>query len=216
VIADGGGSTIITSQNTVITATAGQVFHSDIGACSGSLDLAFDGVNSYTTSDTRQGAPAAGIYIRSDSGTLTVDLCGSTYQVGSWSGDFYTDGTCSGETFSGSTEYVPYGTYLTNCDGYNHYSNGSGGYYSESDGSAGCSGPTGNTGGGDLYIYISEAGGDYLGGSYSSTEYYNSDCSTYWDQSNSWFSYGTELYNDGTGNYYYSNGSGGYYHQYNY
>jgi hypothetical protein len=218
VVANGQGGTITYSQNTVITATAGQVFHSDPGQCSGSLDLAFDGVSYYTTSDTRQSAPPADQYIRSDSGILEVYLCGSNYQVGSWSGDFYTDGTCTGESFSGTTEYVPYGTYLTNCDGYNHYSNGSGGYYSESDGSGGggCSGDTGNTSSGDLYVYISEIDQSVIGGSYYATEYYNYDCTTSWSSSDSWYSYGTELYNDGTGNYYYADGSGGYYYQYNY
>lgn len=210
VIANGQGGTIISSQNTVITATAGQVFHSDPGQCSGSLDLAFDGVSSYTVSDTRVSAPAAGTYIRSDSGILQVYLCGTYYQVGSWSGDFYTDGTCGGETFSGTTEYVPYGTYLTSCDGYNHYSNGSGGYYSESDGTGGCSGNTGNTSSGDLYIYISELGTNVVGGSYSAYEYYNYDCTTSWSQSDSWWSYGTLLASDGT-NDYKANGSGGYY-----
>jgi len=108
------------------------------------------------------------------------------------------------------TEYVPYGTYLTSCDGYNHYSNGSGGYYSESDGTGGCSGNTGNTSSGDLYVYISEIGASVVGGSYSAYEYYNNDCTTSWSQSDSWYSYGTLLASDGT-NDYKSNGSGGYY-----
>ena len=214
-IADGNGGFSYTGTNTTITAPTGQVFHSDPGACSGSLDLAFDGVDSYTTSDTRSGAPSYGTYLYSNSGVLTVDLCGSTYQVGSYSGSYYSDGTCTGTYFEGMTEYVPYGTYLTNCDGYNHYSNGSGGYYSESDGSGGggCSGPTGNTSSGALYAYISELGYDVQVGNYSSAEYFNYDCTTYWSDVNDYYSYGTYLTN-GNGYNYYSNGSGGYYSEY--
>ncbi len=211
VIADGGGSTIITNQNTVITAYAGQIFHSDAGPCGGSLDLSFDGINSYNVSDTRSFPTPADTYLRSDSGVYTVDLCNGTYQLGTWSGDFYADGSCGGEYFSGSSEYVPYGTFLTSCDDYNYYSNGAGSYYSEyTGGGGGCSGSTGNTSSGDLTIYISELGTSVTAGSYYAEEYYNYDCTTSWSGSDSWWSYGTLLASDGYYNYL-ANGYGGYY-----
>jgi hypothetical protein len=208
-VADGEGGFYFNDQSTTLTATNGQVFHSDPGQCSGALELAFDGVDNYTTSDTRVSSPPDGTYLRSDSGTYVVNLCGSDYQVGTFSGDYYSDGSC-GENFVGSQEFTPYGDYLTNCDGYNHYSDGAGGYYSESDGSSGCDGPTGNTESGDLYISISEISQDVIAGSYYAEEYYNEDCSTYWSSSDSWYSYGTELYNDGT--IYYADGVGGYFY----
>ena len=211
-IADGNGGTTTTGGNgTTITAIHGQVIHSDPGDCSGALEVLFDSSNNYYyISDTRQGAPPADQYIRSDSGILQVQICGTYYQVGSWSGDFYTDGSCTGEYFVGDTEYVPYGTHLTSCDGYHHYSNGAGGYYSESDGTNGCSGDTGNTSSGELYIYIGEIGASVVAGSYYATEYYNYDCSTSWSQTDSWYPYGDLLASDGN-NYYRSNGAGGYY-----
>ena len=209
VIADGQNGTIITSQNTVITAYAGQIFHSDAGPCGGSLDLAFDGVSSYTTSDTRSYPTPADTYLRSDSGVYTVYVCDTTFQVGTWSGDFYADGSCGGEYFSGTSEYTPYGTYLTNCGDYNHYSDGAGSYYSEYTG-GGCSGDTGNTSSGDLTIYISELDTNVTAGSYYATEYYNYDCTTSWSGTDSWYSYGTLLASDGNYNYY-ADGNGSYY-----
>ena len=212
-IADGAGGTTTTGSNvTTITAVNGQVIHSDPGACSGALEVLFDSSNNYyTTSDTRTDAPPADQYIRSDSGVYEVTLCGGTYQLGSWSGDFYTDGTCTGETFSGTSEYVPYGTYLTSCDDYNYYSNGDGTYYSEyTGGGGGCSGNTGNTSSGDLTIYISEIGNSVTAGSYEAYEYYNYDCTTSWSGTDSWWSYGTLLASDGDYNYL-ANGDGSYY-----
>ena len=215
-IADGTGGFNYSSSGNVITAYSGQVFHSDPGFCSGALELSYDGNAGYNTSDNRVSAPAADTYLYDSSGTYEAELCGSTYQLGSYSGAIYSDGSCSGTYFSGTTNYVPYGTYLTNCNDYSYYSNGSGSYYSEyTGGTGGCSGTTGNTDSGTLTVYISEVSQTVTAGSYDSTEYYNYDCTTYWSSTDNWYSNGTELYNDGTGNYYYSNGSGGYYHQYN-
>jgi hypothetical protein len=212
-IADGTGSTTTTGSNvTTITAYHGQIIHSDAGGCSGALEVQFDSSNNYyVLSDNRQSSPPADQFIRSDSGVYEVSLCGGTHQLGSWSGDFYTDGSCTGEYFSGISEYVPYGTYITNCDDYNHYSDGNGSYYSEyTGGTGGCSGSTGNTSSGDLTIYISELGVDVMAGSYYAEEYYNYDCTTYWSGSDSWYSYGTLLASDGNYNYY-ADGNGSYY-----
>ena len=211
-LADGAGSYYFSNPQTVITATAGQVFHSDPGQCSGSLDLAFDGVNYYTTSDTRVSDPGYGTYLRSDSGILQVSICGANYQVGSWSGSFYSNGSC-GEYFEGTTEYVPYGTYLTNCDGYNHYSNGSGGYYSVLNNNPSCD-PAGTllgTTSGDLYVYIPEAGGSYIAGTYTADVIADGNCSSSnQNQSDTWYAYGTQIHTDGNYNYY-SDGAGSYY-----
>jgi hypothetical protein len=212
-IANGQGGTTTTGSNvTTITAVHGQVIHSDPGACSGALEILFDSSNNYyTTSDTRQSAPPADQYIRSDSGSYTVELCNGTHQLGSWSGDFYTDGSCTGEYFSGTSEYVPSGTYLTNCDDYNYYSDGAGSYYSEyTGGGGGCSGNTGNTSSGDLTIYITELDTNVTAGSYYATEYYNTDCTTSWSGTDSWYSSGTLLASDGDYNYY-ADGNGSYY-----
>jgi hypothetical protein len=212
-IANGqGGTTTTGGGGTVITAFQGQVIHSDAGPCSGALEILFDGNSYYYVSDTRQGAPPADQYIRSDSGTYTVDLCNGTYQLGSWSGNYYTDGSCTGEYFSGSSEYVPYGTYLTGCYDYNYYSNGSGSYYSEYTGTGGCTqgSSTGNYSSGDLTIYISELGTSVTAGSYYAAEYYNYDCTTYWSGSDTWYGYGTLLASDGSYNYL-ANGYGGYF-----
>jgi hypothetical protein len=209
-IADGYGGFNYMGESTNITAFIHQNIYSVSGQCSGALQVRFDGNSYYYLSDTRVNATPYGTYLRSDSGNYTVNLCDNSYQVGSYSGDFYSDGNC-GEYFSGSSSYSSYGTYITSCNDYNHYSNGSGGYYSEYTGSGGgCSGSTGNTSNGSLYVYIYELGYDVQVGDYSSTEYYNYDCSTYWSGGNNYYSYGTYLTN-GNGYNYYSNGSGGYY-----
>ena len=208
-LADGAGGFIYTNESTTVNAIMHDVIHSDAGECSGALEVRFDGNSYYYVSDTRVSAPSYGSIVNSGSGTYTVNIGGSDYQVGSWSGTFYSDGTCSGTYFDGLSEYAPYGTYITSYDGLTYYSNGTGGYYTEG-GSSGCSGPTGNTSGGALYAYISELGYDVQVGDYSSAEYYNSDCSTYWTGGNNYYSYGTYLTN-GNGYNFYSNGSGGYY-----
>jgi hypothetical protein len=210
-IADGNGGSSYSGVTNVVQSAAGDLIHTDAGQCSGSLDITFDGVSGYNTSDTRVSSLPSGTYLRSDSGTYTVDLCGSTYQVGTWSGDFYANGSC-GEYFSGTSEYAPYGTYITNCDGYNYYSNGTGGYYSESTG--GTCDPMGTnlgTTSGDLYVYISEAGGSYVAGTYTADVIADGNCgSNNENQSNNWYAYGTQIHTDGNYNYY-SDGAGSYY-----
>jgi len=214
-IADGNGGFNYLNSSDFITAAQGESINSIPGDCSGSLSVRFDGTNYYYVSDTRQSAPPADTFLYSASGTYTENICGSDYQLGSYDGSYYSDGTCTGTYFAGNTSYVPYGTYLTNCNDHNYYSNGSGGTYSEyTGGSGGCSGNTGNYSSGDLYTYISEISQNVVAGSYSSTEYYNSDCSTYWSGGDSWYSYGTYLANDGNGYNFYANGSGGYYSEF--
>jgi len=210
--ADGIGGYTYTNQSTFTTASAGYLIHSDAGQCSGSLDITFDGVSSYNTSDTRVSDPGYGTYLRSDSGTLDVTLCGSNYQVGSWSGDIYSNGSC-GEYFEGTTEYVPYGTYLTNCDGYNYYSNGSGGYYSEGTGGCDPDGTHLGTTSGDLYVYIDDdvEAINVIAGSYTADVYADGNCSSYdSNQSNSWYAYGVQIHSNASFNYF-SDGAGSYY-----
>jgi hypothetical protein len=93
--------------------------------------------------------------------------------------------------------------------------NGGGQWYQLSGGGGGCSGDTGNTGTRYAEIYISELGGDYAAGYYNRKEVYNSDCSTYWEDTDGphWNSSGSYITSNGDYTYY-SNGSGGYYSEY--
>lgn len=162
-----------------------------------------------------------GTTLREESGSYTVSLCDGNWNVGGYSNYWYADGY-GGYYTGGAGGYSSYGTYLTNCNGYNHYSDGSGGYYSESDGSGSsyqsAGTPTGNSGSGDNYIEIN--GSTYNNGTYSYTEYHDGSGGYYNSYSYSYQYYGytfttSSYYDEGSmmeyTTYYNSDGNGGYY-----
>ena len=93
--------------------------------------------------------------------------------------------------------------------------NGGGQWYQLSEPPSGCSGDTGNTSQRSATIYINELGGDYTAGYYNTKEVYNSDCSTYWEDTDGphWYGYGTYITSNGDYNYL-SDGTGSYYSEY--
>lgn len=163
-------------------------------------------------------------------GTYDISLCGVSVNVGSYYEAWSSDGNGGAYNVNINTSYVPYGTLLANCDGYNHFSDENGGYYSEPDGSSEGGGgeggyPTGSTGNTDSgynYIYISEVDGTFENGTYFSTEYHDGAGGTYWETVYSYASYGytfaqSEYYDEGMGVivnvYYQSDENGGYFTQ---
>lgn len=211
-IANGSGGFYYANESAFVTATNGQVINSVPGSCTGSLRVLFtESDNYYEVVDSRAGAPEYGTFLYSTSGSYYVSIGGQDYQVGSYDGSVYSDGTCQGSYFDGTSSYTSYGTYITNYDQYNYYSDGNGGYYTEYTGGSSCdaSGTYIGSTSGDLYVNIN--GSDYYAGSYSADVYADGSCGSYTsNQQNNWYSYGTEIYNDGT-TYYYSDGNGSYY-----
>lgn len=164
-----------------------------------------------------------GTELRTESGSYEVSICDSNWNVGGYTNYWYADGY-GGYYTGGSGGYSSHGTYITNCNGYNHYSDGSGGYYSEYSGSGeGSSYPssgttTGNSGSGDNYIEIN--GSTYNNGTYSYTEYHDGNGGYYNSYSYSYQYYGytfttSSYYDEGSmmeyTTYYNSDGNGGYY-----
>lgn len=202
------------------------IYYADVGGVSAGVGTYYiqtfaDGLGGTYTEDTSVVYYTYGTELRTESGSHDVSLCSGTYSVGGYTNYWYADGA-GGYYTGGAGGYSSYGTYITNCDGYNHYSDGSGGYYSESDGSG--SGypsygtPTGNSGSGDNYIEIN--GSQYLNGTYSYTEYHDGSGGYYNSYSYSYQSYGynfttSTYYDEGlmydVTIYYNSDGAGGYY-----
>lgn len=209
------------------------IAYGDVGGVSTGIGTFYrqvyaDGFGGTYTSDTIVTYYSFGTVLRQESGSIDISLCSGYYSVGGYTNSWYADG--SGSYYTGSTGgYSSYGTYLTNCDGYNHYSDGNGGYYSESDGSGGGSGSsypsygttTGNGGSGDNYIEIN--GSSYMNGTYSYTEYHDGNGGYYNSYSYNYQSYGynftsSSYYDEGMMSTVYvnynSDGSGGYYTSY--
>jgi len=184
-----------------------------------------DGSGGTYTEDSAVTYYSYGTELRQESGSYQISVCSGNWSVGGYTNYWYADG--SGGYYTGSSGgYTSYGTYITNCDGYNYYSDGSGSYYTESDGSSGSSYPsygttTGNTGSG--YNQIEINGSYYQNGTYDHVEYHDGSGGYYYSYSYSYLSYGTEItssyYYDessmtGYTTYYLSDGSGGYYTSY--
>lgn len=138
---------------------------------------------------------------------LTANGDCTTFSSGGWPAadqDFGCDQWGSATTFYFSGENW---TWRTDGSG--------GGQWYQLSGPPSCSGDTGSTSARDATIYINELGGWYTAGFYNTKEIYNSDCTTYWEDTDgpNWYENGT--YITANGDYtYYSNGTGGYYSSY--
>lgn len=216
-----------TYNNTYADGSCGTYTESGSNYYSYGTQIASDGTNYNFFSDGNggyysepiQSCDTAGTYISSNSGNSEVYIIeiGSYYVLGTYIENIYADGNC-GTYGESSNEWYPYGTNITNANGYNFFSNGSGGYYSESDGTGGGGGGCDSYGtyisgtSSDATIYISELQSYYTGGTYTESVYADGSCGTYTEGSTSWSSYGTFITSDGSNNYY-TDGSGSYYIQ---
>ena len=177
-----------------------------------------DGVGGTYTQENETNFFSYGTELRQESGGYDVYICSSNYSVGGYTTYYYADGS-GGWWQNSQGGYSSYGTYLANCDGYNHYSNGGGGYYSESDGSGGGGTSYPSYGeysysDGDWSYYHDGNGGTYsvYNGGGSSYPPYGSTTGNYPSGSNSieingiYYdngSWNATEYHDGNGGYYY-------------
>lgn len=157
--------------------------------------------------------PYGTLLIPEQSGTYyTQTPCGAI-ATGDWYDDAdYADG--NGGYFNDGTSYynhMPYGTYITNCNGDNLYSDGSEGYYVDNGGGGGAGNPPYGE-----FLY-SDGGSSYLtwyapDGSYGDWTYASWGCSYYADGMGGSYSscggyteyYGTQIT---SGSYSYENGT---------
>jgi hypothetical protein len=173
----------------------------------------------------------------SGSGTSYVTINGTDYSSGSYSYEYFHDGSGSYYT-SGSSSYSPYGDYITsdnnsgsssistpvgsftyeNWSGNSYYHDGSGSYYSNRDGySQATDGTfigTDSTGGSSQTEVPSGSGNYFTYGSWSSIDYYyqlSGNTYSYYYQGVMSANYGDYITNDGTYSYYWD-GTGGYYY----
>lgn len=216
-----------TVENTYADGNCGTYTESGVNYYSSGTQIASDSANNYLSDGTGgyysepiQPCDIAGTYISSNGGSLELYISeiGSHYVFGTYSEDIYADGNC-GTYAQSSNVWYPYGTNITNANGYNFFSDGNGGYYSEPDDSGG-----GEGGGGDCTaygtlvseyntnatIYIVELGGDYVSGTNYSNIYADGNCGTYNETGTNWYSYGTEIASDSAYRYL-SDGNGSYY-----
>ena len=202
--------------------------YGDVGGVSAAIGTFYrqifaDGAGGTYSEDSSVTYYSYGTELRNEGGSYEVYICSMNYNVGGYTNYWYADGN-GGYWTNGQGAYSSYGTYLANCDGYNHYSDGNGSYYSESDGSGGGTSypsygsSTGNSGSGENQIEIN--GSYYNNGSYSYYEFHDGNGGYYNEYSYSYQYYGYEFtnsswYDDTSGNTYYtqylSDGNGGYY-----
>lgn len=155
------------------------------------------------------------------SADIYISELGGWYSAGYYDTAEYTHADCTtywGDT--GGPYWLPYGTVIAGNGNCTYYSDGSGSYYEDCGSNPPPPPPsctqgeaTGNTSSTPNYVYITEMGGEYQNGYTPTAEYYNSDCSTYWESTGSvvYYEYGTYLTSDGANNFY-SDGAGSYYY----
>ena len=178
-----------------------------------------------------------GVTITNISGTTYVDVNGTQYPNGSYSTDYFHDGT-GGQYSSGSSSYSSYGDYITSDSnsgsnsistpvgsfvyeswtGHEYYHDGMGGYYSNvvgySQASDGTFIGTDSAGGTNQTEVPSGSGNYFTYSSWTSIDYYfqlSGYTYSYYYQGVTSANYGDFITNDGTYDYYWD-GSGGYYY----
>lgn len=209
--ADGNGGTFYADY------TGWSAYYGDVIYDNGSCVVKYDGMGSYFTESTGGGTPPYGSYLGQVSGYSYLAYGSNLGEIqnGTYTADSYADGnggTAYYENYSYS--YYSYGIYLgyDTSYGYGVFSDGNGSYYTS------C--PPANVylyqGSGDVTIYYTPTGGDYIVGTMTYDTYADGYCGTYGGNYNySYYSYGTYLFYDGSNGWYvYSDGNGSYYTSY--
>lgn len=201
-----------------------------IGQCN-DYDYYSDGSGSwYSVYNPPVNYPPYGTILDSGGGDVYVNFGSGNIAVGTYGWTTYADGNGGSYTDSGASYWYNYGYFLGNYNDYNYYSDGASGYYqgeyTGSGGGGGCSGNTGNTTYDTAYVWINELGDQYPAGNRYLVEYYNYDCSTWWNvEAVYWSGYGNPIVTnqycyipDYGWNYFdfISDGNGGYYYQFTY